>query len=173
MEYFDVYDADGRPLNKSVARGTPLEEGEFFMVIHVWIERADGKFLIQKRAKTDDPVPHQWAITSGLASQGESPRISAVREVREEIGLSLKPGDLEHRARILSEHNRYHTITHVYHTRHAPDIRELSLDEEEVLEVAYVSLDTILDMVSRKAFWDYDALLGTEDYFSILKEGER
>ena len=172
MEYFDVYDADGRYLNKSVPRGTQLGDGEYFKIVHVWIEREDGKFLIQKRAKKDDPIPHQWAITSGLTSEGEDPKSAAIREVEEEIGLTLRPSELTFIARILSDHNEYHTITHVYHTCKAPDSSDLSLDEKEVLDVAYVSLETILDMVAKGAFWDYNALLGEEDYFSILKRGK-
>lgn len=173
MEHFDVYDAEGRYLHKSVPRGTRLPEGEFFKIVHVWIERDDGKYLIQKRAKKDDPIPHQWAITSGLTIKGETPKETAVREVEEEIGLSLDPAELTFLSRILSDHNQYHTITHVYHTTKAPSIDTLSLDKKEVLDVAYVSLETIQDMVAKKTFWDYNALLGVRDYFSRLERGER
>ncbi|MFW6298542.1 MAG: NUDIX domain-containing protein [Bacillota bacterium] len=170
-ERFDIYDSQGRYLNKSVPRGTRLPEGEYFMVVHVWIEREDGKFLIQKRAKKSDPIPHQWAVTSGLTSEGEGPKESAIREVKEEIGVELKASDLTDRAQIISTGNRYHTITHVYHTYQSLDVDALELDKDEVLEVAYVSLKTILEMVEKGTFWDYNKLLGTHDYFSLLKRG--
>ncbi|MFW5893282.1 MAG: NUDIX domain-containing protein [Bacillota bacterium] len=170
-ERFDIYDKNGRYLNKSVPRGTRLAKGEYFMIVHVWIEREDGQFLIQKRAKKSDPIPHQWAVTSGLTAEGEAPKESAIREVKEEIGIDLAPSDLMHRARILSSGNSYHTITHVYHAYRTVDTDTLELDEDEVLEVAYASLETILDMVEKGTFWDYNKLLGTHDYFSILERG--
>jgi len=169
VEYFDVYDANGNYLNKQVPRGTKLSDGEYFLVIHVWIQNSDGNFLIQKRAKTDDPIPHQWAIISGIPSSQEGPVKAAIRETYEEIGLTLSPKELTRFRRIVSDHNRYHTITHVYHVTRDVDLHGLTLNEEEVMAVQYASLETILSMVERKAFWDYEALLDDPGYFDHLR----
>ncbi len=171
MEYFDIYDKYGNFLHKTALRGTPLNPGEYFMVIHVWIEREDGRFLIQRRAKKTDPVPHQWAITSGVTSQGETPLEGAIREVHEELGLTLDSKDLEDRARIVSHDESYHTITHVYHTFKAPKIDELRYQKIEVLDAKYVTLPEIKSMIEKGEFWNYPELLDEENYFSILERG--
>ncbi len=168
-EYFDVYDRYGNYLNKCVRRGERLSEGEYFMVIHVWVENSKGEFLIQKRAKTTDPIPHQWAITSGLPDPGESPVDAAIRETKEELGLTLDSDALTRFRRVVSDHNRYHTITHVYHVTKDVALSELVLDPEEVMDAAYVTLDTILEMVRAQKFWNYEVLLDDSGYFEHLR----
>ena len=171
MEHFDIYDKEGNFLHKTATRGTPLPKGEYFMVIHVWIEDSNGRYLIQKRAKKSDPIPHQWAITSGVTSQGETPKEGAIREVKEELGLTLEPGDLEDRAHIVSHDESYHTITHVYHTFKAPSIDDLRFQKVEVLDALYVTLDKIRTMIDKGEFWNYPELLNEENYFNILESG--
>jgi len=170
MEYFDVYDEKGYYLNKVVSRGTRLKEGEFFLVVHVWIENDEGKFLIQKRAKKSDPIPHQWAITSGIPNSGEKPLDAALRETREELGAELDKSKLKKRAQIVSAHGKYNTITHVYHTYQNIALENLELDKREVCDVKYARLDEILSMVESGDFWNYSKLLGVEDYFDMLRK---
>ncbi len=172
MEFFDIYDANGQYLNKTAVRGEKLDRGEFFLVIHVWIENERGEFLIQKRAKKNDPIPYQWAITSGIPNVEESPLDAAIRETEEELGIKLTKNKLKKRARIVSSHNQYNTITHVYHTDEAIAIEDLALNPKEVLAVEYAHLSRIKAMVERGEFWDYRELLACPDYFSILERSD-
>jgi len=169
MEFFDVYDQYGNYLQKTAMRGQRLKDGEYFLVVHVWIENDNGEFLIQQRAKKSDPIPHQWAITSGIPDQGETPVDAAIRETKEELGITLKKSQLNKCSQIVSDHNRYNTITHVYHTYANITFDELNIDKNEVMDTAYVTYEEIMRMVNNKTFWDYSALLGVEDYFSILR----
>jgi len=173
MEYFDLYDEQGNYLHKTAMRGKILKDGEYFLVVHVWIENDDGEFLIQQRAKKSDPIPHQWAITSGIPDQGEGPLDAAVRETEEELGITLSKKQLNKRAQIVSDHNRYNTITHVYHTYANIPLDAVTIDKKEVLRVKYATLGEILAMKEANEFWDYSRLLGVEDYFSILRTVQR
>jgi len=169
MEYFDLYDKYGNSLNKQALRGHHLKEGEFFKVIHVWIENDQGEFLIQQRAKSNDPIPYQWAITSGIPDQGESAIDAAIRETKEEIGITLDKQELKRIARIVSSHNKYNTITFVYHIYANLSINEMTLNEKEVLQVKYACISEILEMVENQEFWDYKVLLGEPNYFSLIR----
>ncbi len=169
MEYFDLYDKYGNALNKQALRGHHFKEGEFFKVIHVWIENDSGEFLIQQRAKSNDPTPYQWAITSGIPDQGERAIDAAIRETKEELGVTLDKSKLKKIARIVSSHNEYNTITFVYHTQATLDLDALVLNEKEVLQVKYASISEILEMVETHEFWDYKALLGEPNYFSLIR----
>jgi ADP-ribose pyrophosphatase YjhB (NUDIX family) len=42
----------------------------------------------------EPPYKSTWDIPGGMVERDESPRLAAQREVREEIGLSVEPGDL-------------------------------------------------------------------------------
>ncbi len=169
MEYFDLYNEEGFPLRKVATRNQTLGKHEYFLVVHVWIENENSEFLIQKRAKKTDPIPHQWAITSGIPNTNELPLDAAIRETKEELGITLDRKQLKKRARIVSNHNQYNTITHVYHTYEAIDLDRLNIDKKEVMDTKYADLDTILKMVEEKTFWDYRMLLGDKTYFDMLR----
>ena len=169
MEYFEIYDALGHSTNKQVPRGTPLKPNEYFMVVHVWIVHSNGTYLIQKRAKTSDPIPYQWAITTGGALVKETALDAALREVKEELGLTITKTALNKLETIVSKRNAFHTITHVYLVEQDVDLNTLTLDASEVQEVAYASLDTIKTMIKDKLFWDYPYLLNAPNYFNKLE----
>jgi ADP-ribose pyrophosphatase YjhB (NUDIX family) len=42
----------------------------------------------------EPPYKSTWDLPGGMVERDESPRLAAQREVREEIGLSMEPGDL-------------------------------------------------------------------------------
>ena len=49
MEHWDIYNADRIPTGKTIERDTPLQKGEYHLVVHVCIFNSDGELLIQKR----------------------------------------------------------------------------------------------------------------------------
>ena len=169
MEYFEVYNQKEQPLNKIVARGTKLNPGEFFLVVHVWIKNAKNEYLIQQRAKASDPIPYQWATTTGLPNVGESLVDAAIRETKEEIGVSIDTNYLEKLDKIITVQSKYRTITHVYLYRKDIDIEVLNLDTSEVKNVKFSPLKDILKMVKNEQFWNYAKLLDYPDYFKLLE----
>ncbi len=171
MEYYELFDAYGQPRHKIKPRHQPLKDGEFIYVVHVWIEDEKGRYLIQKRNKKQDPIPYQWAITSGLPNPKESPFHAALRETKEELGITLDASQLKIKARIVSSHNEYNTITMVYHTDQRVDLNDVKLDSNEVSAVSYVYLHEIKAMIKAHAFWDYPALLNEAQYFDYLERG--
>jgi 8-oxo-dGTP pyrophosphatase MutT (NUDIX family) len=55
--------------------------------------RREGQVLLQRRAGTGFMDGH-WAAAAGHVEPGESVVAAAVREVREELGVEVSPGDL-------------------------------------------------------------------------------
>lgn len=169
MEYFDVYDIEGNKTGKTIERGTPLKDHEYIKIIHVWIEHSNGEYLIQKRAKTDDPIPHQWAITTGAVTHGETARDAALRELQEELGVTFKEDDLTVLDTFTSRRLAFHTITTVFHIQKDVDLNDITIDPKEVLAVRYESLNNILTMIHNNRFWDYPFLLQIPEYFKVLE----
>lgn len=56
--------------------------------VQAWIAR-DGEYLILKR--NEEPFLGEWDLPGGFVEMGESPRDAAIREVREETGLTVVP----------------------------------------------------------------------------------
>jgi 8-oxo-dGTP pyrophosphatase MutT (NUDIX family) len=63
-------------------------------VAQVLLADEEGRacFLITRRAATLRKHTGQWALPGGRVDAGESPEDAALRELREEVGLSLGPG---------------------------------------------------------------------------------
>ena len=55
-------------------------------------EEGRGCFLLTKRAPTLRSHTGQWALPGGRMDAGESPETAALRELDEEVGLTLRPG---------------------------------------------------------------------------------
>jgi 8-oxo-dGTP pyrophosphatase MutT (NUDIX family) len=59
------------------------------LIAHVLMRTADGRILLcETQFKTD------WELPGGIVEPGETPRLGAVREVREELGIDLAVGRL-------------------------------------------------------------------------------
>lgn len=91
-ELFDIYDADDRHIG-TATRAAAHAQGLWHHTFHCWLVRrdADGRarVLFQRRSKDKDTNPGRCDITAaGHLSAGEPVR-DAVRELEEELGLSV------------------------------------------------------------------------------------
>jgi 8-oxo-dGTP diphosphatase len=66
-----------------------MEEKVFKRVTGALI-RKDGKILIAQRA-ADDECPLMWEFPGGKIEEGETPEECIVREIREELNLTIRP----------------------------------------------------------------------------------
>lgn len=91
MEINDIYDESGTATGRTTARGTTLAPGEYYLAVQVWIRNETGDYLIQQRALNHRSAPGIWATTAGYVLAGETSIDGAIREVQEELGLTLPP----------------------------------------------------------------------------------
>ncbi|RRQ48258.1 NUDIX domain-containing protein [Maribacter algicola] len=95
-ELVDILDNQGNPLGVSRMKSEAHREGFFHPTVHVWFYTSDGQVLIQQRGRQKDTYPLLWDVSvAGHIGAGESIEKSAVREVSEEIGLKIRPSDLQ------------------------------------------------------------------------------
>jgi len=89
LELWDVLDRDGYKKGRVMVRGDEIQPGDYHSVVHVWIRNDKGEYMIQKRSDTVEQWPGIWAATGGSVIAGEDSLSGAVRELEEEMGLSL------------------------------------------------------------------------------------
>lgn len=95
-ELFDIVSESNKPTGETKARKLVHQDGDWHRSVHVWVLRPDGQLLLQKRSITKDSWPGRWDIScAGHISASETPLYSAVRECREELGLTITPASLE------------------------------------------------------------------------------
>jgi len=90
-ELWDIYDADRNLTGRTHRRGTPMQAGDYHLVVHVWVVNSRGEFFIDLRAPDKDHYPNVWETCGGSALTGEDSLTAALREFREECGIALDP----------------------------------------------------------------------------------
>lgn len=91
-ELWDVYDKDRNLTGRLHRRGDPLPSGDYHLVVHIWTRDSGGRYLLTKRSPNKG-FPNMWEPTGGSALAGDDSLTAAIREVREETGLTLLPGN--------------------------------------------------------------------------------
>lgn len=170
MEYFDLFDKQGKKLDKLMQRGTSNLPGEYHKVVHIWIENSNGEYLVQQRNKTTDKYPFQWAPTAGAVTTGEEPITAAVRETFEEIGVVLLETELNHLDSLYIDHPNGNFIIEMYLVKKDISLEGLTLDFNEVKAVQYMTTEEIIDRVEKNTFWNFYSFKPNYDYFSILEK---
>jgi isopentenyldiphosphate isomerase len=93
-EYFDLYDRDGHVLGLVKPRDQVHRDGDWHRSVALWIVRADGRLLLQRRSMAKDTWPGLLtASVSGHYAAGEHLE-DVLREAHEEIGVWVVRTDL-------------------------------------------------------------------------------
>ena len=163
MEIFDVVNESGEPTGETVDRETAHLEGVRHRTAHLWLLRKkDGRteILLQKRAMTKS-FPGCYDISSaGHIPAGDEYRESAVRELKEELGVKAEESDLIYcgERRIVWDdvffgkpyHDRQYT--RVFMLWADIDEDRFTLQEEEVDSVLWMDLEQCIDGVKENGF---------------------
>lgn len=89
-ELLDILNADGKATGKVELKSYAHRMGLFHATVHIWFYTDDGSILLQQRGKNKTTHPLLWDVSvAGHIAAGESVEISALREIEEEIGITV------------------------------------------------------------------------------------
>lgn len=91
MERWDLYTKYREKTGQTCIRGEAIPEGCYHLVVHVWIRNRKGEYLISQRSKSRPTFPLMWECVGGSVLAGETSLMGALRETKEEVGLTLDP----------------------------------------------------------------------------------
>lgn len=156
MEYWDIYDVYRQKTGRIGVRGEKVLSGDYHLVVHVILFNREGKMLIQQRQSCKRSWPDKWDISvGGCAMAGESSQQAAMREMREELGLTI---DLSRTAPdlMVGFHEGFDDMyLHVADI----DLDSLTLQTDEVQAVRWATQQEILDMIATGDFIPYQPAL--------------
>ena len=93
MELWDLYNERRELTGREHIRGEAVPDGYYHLVVHIWIRNRKGEYLISQRGADRPTHPLKWECVGGSVLKGEDSLRGALREVREEVGLSLPRED--------------------------------------------------------------------------------
>ena len=168
MEQRDLYDINRRLTGKTIFKSDPIPENNYIIVVLVFIQNSEGKFLIQKRSEIKNG---KYATTGGHPKSGEDSVQGIISEVKEEIGLELKPDDIQLYYTGRSDSERVFWDDY-YIKMDIDDISNLALQKEEVESVCWLSIDEIHSLMKDNKFFknhyeEFEILL------NWLKDGKK
>lgn len=149
MEKRDLYDSNRNLTGETIYKGEQTPDGKFIVVVLIFIQNSEGKFLIQKRSKRKNG---KFATTGGHPKSGESSLEGIVTEVAEEIGIKLKPEDLKVYYEGKSEKEQVF-FDDYYVKLDIQNIEKLNLQKEEVESLHWFSIDEINKLMDEGKFF--------------------
>lgn len=142
MEMVDKLDNKRQMLNRITERSEKIE-GEYRQSVHTWIMNSKGEFLIQKRSPNKKTFPNMWSQTGGGVDEGETTLQATLRECNEELGISIDLNNIE----LILSFKRKFDFVDVWLVKQDIDISDIVLQEDEVSDVKWASIDEIRELM--------------------------
>ena len=149
MEKRDLYDRHRNLTGETIFKGEKIPDDRYIVVVLVFIQNSDGKFLIQKRSEIKNG---KYATTGGHPKSRESSIEGIISEVKEEIGLDLKPENLKLYYSNRSDVEKVFWDDY-YIKMDVENIDNLELQEEEVDSVCWLDINEIKMLMKEGKFF--------------------
>ena len=139
----DLYDKNLKLTGVTYYKGDVIPEGYYPMVVMIAIENSKGEFLMQKRVPSKGG---DYGVTGGHPKSGETPYEGIITEVYEELGIDISNNEIIEFASGCDGKDCFI----MYYTKLDLDINEFNIQEEELTEVRWFSIDELNAMVDNK-----------------------
>lgn len=162
MEIWDLYDEKRKLTGRTHIRGEELPDGCYHLVVHVWIRNSRGEYLISQRAADRPTYPLKWECVGGSVIKGEDSLHGALREVKEEVGISLpaESGRVVYtKTRGYVDGRRFNDIMDVWLFEYDGDADLANADTKEVADTKWLKTADI------RKLYDDGELVDTLEYF--------
>lgn len=147
MEYLDLYDNNRNLIGEKILRSKNMkpEIGKNIIIVIVFIENSEGKFLIQKTSKEKGSI---YATTGGHVKSGSTSNKTVIEEIKEELGIDVDFKNLK----LLYTEKREFAFQDIYYLKKDINIQDLTLQKDEVEYVKWLSVDEINELIKKDMF---------------------
>lgn len=145
-ELMDIYDKNRIKTGKVVNRNNKksLNDGEYTISVHCFIITSKKQILLTRRNMSKNRGG-KWEDTHGGLKAGETSIDGIIRELKEEIGISVEKEELQ-LYKILKRENLFRYIYILY--KDIP-IENYSFNDNEVMDCKYVNIEEFKEMIKK------------------------
>lgn len=168
-EQLDIYTREGKLTGRTFIRGEALNQGDYQLATSVVLIDEHHRYLLTQR-HPDKRAGLLWEFSGGAVDAGETSYQAAFRELYEEIGVSMEPGEVLFIGTICEEAESL--LVDVYLAHHPVSLASLVLQENEVVAAKKVTTLDIMKMQDKKELttFDWKIFCLVDDY---LKKGQQ
>lgn len=149
-ELFDIYDSNRKPSGKTGGRNSYVfQPGEYHIVTDVFIFNSDDQLLLTQRVPTKKGGL-LWEGTGGSVLAGENSDEAILREIKEELGFDVKKEEIILYKSLRRDEEKSPRFKDLWILRKDIDIKDLNLQEEEVADAKWVSINEFTKMLNNK-----------------------
>ena len=142
-ELRDLYTEQGEKTELTYRKGDAIPKGYYPMVVMIAIQNSEGKFLMQKRVSEKGG---DWGVTGGHPKSGETPYEGILTEVQEELGIDISENEII----LFNEGCDGIDCYKMYYTKLDFEISDFKIQESELTEVKWFSMEELENMVKEK-----------------------
>ena len=157
MEIWDLYNERRELIGREHIRGEEIPEGCYHLVVHVWIRNSKGEYLISQRSADRPMHPLKWECVGGSVLKGEDSLSGALRETKEEVGLSLsrdKGKLVRSTVRKMINGAKFSDILDVWLFEYDGKVSLENATTKEVAQTIWMNKDRIMELFVRCDFVD-------------------
>lgn len=140
----------------TIERGKAHSFGNLiYRTVYVFVKNFKEEILIQKRSGTKDLYPNCWDISvGGHVTYGDSYEESAIREIKEELGIVAEINDLKVVGDVLVILPSSKEFFRVYEYN-LKERDKIVLEHKEIAEIKWMSIENIKDSIKTKSLTWY------------------
>ena len=149
LEMLDVFTEDNEEKIGVASRGVVHKCNLWHREVACWIINEKNEFLLQRRSASKKQNPNMLAVTTGHIDVEETPIEAVIRETAEEVGINdVEENDFIYLDTFKAENINNNHYKYVYLLKTNKKLEDLKMQESEVSELLYVSLDKIKEMIA-------------------------
>ncbi|WP_303315554.1 NUDIX domain-containing protein [Flavivirga abyssicola] len=173
-EYIDIVTKEGKPTGKSELKSIIHQKGLYHNTAHIWFYTKKGAILLSQRSAKKTICPLMWDVSvAGHIDAGETIKQAAVRETKEEIGISISENDLK-RIGVFECFQTYKNgiIDNEFHNTFICELKvpmsKLIPQEEEVEALKLVSFSNFKDLIKNIGNNDNHFVPSNKLYYELV-----
>ena len=148
-EIVDIYDENKCKTGKTLIRHKEfLKDGEYILACQAIILNSKREILISKRSEFKEKFPLMWECNGGAVLNGETSIDGVVREIQEELGITLNKEDGIY---IKTAKSNYR-FKDIYLFVKDIEIKDIKFTDKEAIAAKWVSIDEFVEMLKNGKF---------------------
>lgn len=144
-EIQDIYDANRHPTGKKYERWSNLlKTNEYVIVVEIIIFNKQNEILLSRRSANKKRNPLKWETTQGSVKSKEKSQEAAIRELKEELGISVTEDDLRIYKTIKDDSE--HIFKDLFWIRKNIKLDEIRFLDGEAIDAMWVTIEKFKEM---------------------------